>query len=54
MASTLADISESRSVLGFNSRVSIEEGVKKFVKWFKEYKSLRARNEEEQRNRPLE
>jgi nucleoside-diphosphate-sugar epimerase len=54
MARTHADISESQSVLGYTSTVSVEVGVREFVRWFKEYKSLRERNEEEQRNRPLE
>lgn len=54
LPSTLSDISESRAVLGFDSQVSLQNGIKKFIKWFKAYKLLRARNEDEERNRPLE
>ncbi len=34
--------------------MSVEQGVREFVRWFKEYKALRAKREEVQRNRPLE
>jgi UDP-glucuronate 4-epimerase len=34
---TYADIEHSRSVLGFEPKVSIEEGLKKFVDWFLTY-----------------
>jgi len=34
---TAADIKKSQKLLNFNPKVSIEEGVKFFVKWYKEY-----------------
>lgn len=40
MYETYADISKSRKMLGFNPRVSIEEGLTKFVKWYKKYYDL--------------
>ncbi len=54
LPSTLADISASRGVLGFSPRVGVEEGLREFVRWFKEYKLLRSRDQEAQRNRMLE
>lgn len=33
---TLADISKARAILGYNPKVRIEEGIKKFVEWFTE------------------
>ena len=35
--STYADITESIAALNFIPRVSLEEGISKFVKWFKDY-----------------
>ncbi len=35
---TYADISKSKKLLGYNPEVSIEDGVEKFVKWFKTQK----------------
>jgi UDP-glucuronate 4-epimerase len=37
---TLADIEKSRAELGFEPRVSIEEGVPKLVAWYKDYYGL--------------
>lgn len=34
---TYADISKAKKVLGFEPRVGIEEGLKEFVAWYKEY-----------------
>lgn len=34
---TYADIAESKKELGFSPQVSLEEGVKKFVAWYKEW-----------------
>jgi UDP-glucuronate 4-epimerase len=34
---TLANIDKSRSELGFEPRVSIEEGLPKLVAWYREY-----------------
>jgi len=37
MLETYADISKSKKLLGFNPKTNIEEGIKKFVLWYKEY-----------------
>jgi len=34
---TFADIKNSQEKLNFNPKTSIEEGIKKFVDWYKEY-----------------
>ncbi len=34
---TYADIAHSRQLLGFNPQTSLEEGIPKFVEWYKEY-----------------
>jgi len=34
---TSADISKAKEMLGFNPKVNVEEGVKRFVEWYKEY-----------------
>lgn len=34
---TAADISESREMLGYEPKVSIEEGIKRFVSWYRNY-----------------
>ena len=34
---TYADIQRSREILGFNPRTNIEEGITRFVSWYKEY-----------------
>jgi len=33
---TYADISKARSLLGYNPKVPLEEGIKRFIRWFKE------------------
>lgn len=38
--STYADIKESTSELGFSPKVSLEEGIARFVKWYKDYYSI--------------
>lgn len=34
---TFADIAKSKKMLGFDPKVKIEDGIKEFAKWFKEY-----------------
>ena len=34
---TLAELSESRQVLGYSPKVKVHEGVHQFVKWFVKY-----------------
>ena len=34
---TWADVSKAKALLGYNPKIGIEEGVSKFVKWYKEY-----------------
>jgi UDP-glucuronate 4-epimerase len=34
---TYADISKAKEILGFEPRIRIEEGLKEFVQWYKEY-----------------
>ena len=34
---TFADIEKSQKILHFNPKISIEEGIKKFIHWFKDY-----------------
>lgn len=38
MPATFADISKSKRLLGYEPKVSIEEGIKRFVEWYKENK----------------
>lgn len=38
---TYADISKTRRTLGYNPKISIEEGVKRFVEWYKKEYKLR-------------
>jgi UDP-glucuronate 4-epimerase len=33
---TYADIGKARSLLGYEPRTQIEEGIERFVKWFKQ------------------
>lgn len=37
---TYADLSKSRSILGFQPKTSLSEGIPKFVDWFRAYKGL--------------
>ncbi len=39
VTSTYADISSSRDILGFEPRVSLEEGTERFAKWYRDYHS---------------
>jgi UDP-glucuronate 4-epimerase len=38
---TYADIEKARSALNFEPKIGIEEGIKRFVKWFKEYHNIK-------------
>jgi UDP-glucuronate 4-epimerase len=38
---TYADISKSKKLLNFSPKVSIEEGMEKFIKWYKSYYNFR-------------
>ena len=43
MLTTYADISKSQKELGYSPKVSLEDGIQKFVEWYrKEYSVLRA------------
>ena len=33
---TYADTSKAKSLLGYNPKVSLEEGINKFIKWYKD------------------
>ena len=37
---TYADITKARTILGFNPKISIEEGIADFTKWFLEHQSV--------------
>ena len=41
MAVTYADISAMESDFGYRPRVSLEEGLKRFVDWFRRYQQMR-------------
>ena len=34
---TYADVSKARRILGYDPKVSLQEGIKKFVEWYKKY-----------------
>jgi UDP-glucuronate 4-epimerase len=34
---TYADINKAKRLLGYNPKVKIEEGIKRFVDWYKRY-----------------
>jgi UDP-glucuronate 4-epimerase len=36
---TFADISQTKEKLGYEPKTSVEDGVKKFVEWYRQYKS---------------
>lgn len=40
---TFADISKARRLLGYNPTTPIEEGIEKFVQWFKEHDASKYR-----------
>lgn len=37
---SLADIGKSKMLLGFNPKTNIEEGIKEFISWYKEYQEI--------------
>lgn len=37
VAETYADVSKARKMLGFHAKVGVDEGVKKFVEWYRAY-----------------
>jgi UDP-glucuronate 4-epimerase len=37
---TSADISKAKKLLGFEPKVDVEEGVKRFVEWYKDFYSM--------------
>jgi UDP-glucuronate 4-epimerase len=39
MPRTFADITKAQQMLGYEPRTPLEEGIPRFVKWFKEYSS---------------
>ena len=41
---TYADISKAKNLIGYEPRISFEEGIKKFVNWYKENKDLYKNN----------
>ena len=34
---TSADITKAKKLLGFEPKVKVEQGLKKFIEWYKEY-----------------
>ena len=38
---TYADISKAKEMLGFDPKVKIEQGIKEFIGWYKEYKGIK-------------
>src|SRR5690606_2239618 len=40
VATTFADIDASKRDLGFMPRISLDEGVTRFVKWYRDYKNF--------------
>lgn len=54
LQSTYADISETRRVLGFNPTVSLKDGIREFVSWFKSYSNRRRTSSTDQINAKLE
>ena len=40
VAATAADINRTKELLGFNPKTPVEEGIKNFVKWYREYYSV--------------
>lgn len=39
---TYADIEKSREMLDFQPKVTLEEGIVKFIEWYREYHSIKA------------
>lgn len=44
VSETFADIDKSKKMLGFEPKVKIEEGIKKFINWYKKYYDLKNEN----------
>ncbi len=38
--STVADVSELQAATGFKPSTSVEEGIKNFVRWYREYHAV--------------
>ena len=38
---TFADITKAKKMLGFSPKTSVDNGVKKFVEWYKEYYNVK-------------
>jgi UDP-glucuronate 4-epimerase len=43
---TFADISKARRLLGYDPRTPIEEGIRRFVEWFKGSAECRVQSDE--------
>ena len=41
---TYADISKAKKLIGYEPKTTFEEGIKKFVDWYKENKDLYVKN----------
>jgi len=40
IAEACPDLTKSKNILNFNPKIKFEEGIKKFIDWFREYKNL--------------
>ena len=40
IAEACPDLTKSKKILNFNPKIEFEEGIKKFIDWFREYKNL--------------
>ncbi len=40
---TYADITKARRLLGYNPQTQIEEGIRQFIRWFKQESKVQAR-----------
>ena len=50
VAETSADITESQKDLGFDPKVPVEQGIKNFIAWYKQYNNFdlsESRNQED-------
>ena len=54
LQSTYADISETRRVLNFNPMVSLKEGIREFIAWFKWYSNRSRTSSRKEINAQLE
>jgi len=41
VAETFADISKAQKMLGFRPKTSVDEGIKKFINWYKKYYNVK-------------